>query len=73
LEDIAVIMEICRSVVVGVGGLRIKEARVVINVVELTFEAEVTRSTCKVDIGSHNPDESQYIAVTTPSSKTQSC
>jgi hypothetical protein len=50
-------MKICRSVVVGVNGLRKEEARVVVNLVELTPEAEVTRNTFKVDISKRNPDD----------------
>jgi hypothetical protein len=37
--------------------LRIKEVRIVMNVVELTLEAEVTRSTSKVDNSNRNPDD----------------
>jgi hypothetical protein len=56
-KDITVMMKICRSVVVGVNGLRKEEARVVVNLVELTPEAEVTRNTFKVDISKRNPDD----------------
>jgi hypothetical protein len=40
-----------------VDGLRMMEDRVVVNLVESTREAELTRSTFKVDTSKRNPDD----------------